>query len=155
MTALGAAGEDGPMNTILQNESESKHIVQSWAIDHPAPAQKTTMQAIVQDRYGSSNVLKLRTIDKPAIGPDDVLVRVRAAGVHIGDLHVMTGQPYLMRFIGFGLRAPKARVRGMDVAGTVEAIGSNVTQFQVGDDVYGTCNGAFAEFASARADTLA
>src|SRR6266849_9273431 len=60
-----------------------------------------------------------------------------------------------MRIVGFGLRAPKARVRGMDVAGTVEAIGSNVTQFRAGDDVYGTCDGAFAEYASARADTLA
>jgi NADPH:quinone reductase-like Zn-dependent oxidoreductase len=75
------------------------------------------MQAIVQDKYGSSRVLALRSIDKPEIGVDDVLVRVRAAGVHIGDLHVMTGQPYLMRIVGFGLRAPKARVRGMDVAG--------------------------------------
>jgi NADPH:quinone reductase-like Zn-dependent oxidoreductase len=60
-----------------------------------------------------------------------------------------------MRILGFGLRAPKARIRGMDVAGTVEAVGSNVTQFQPGDDVYGTCNGAFAEHATARADTLA
>jgi NADPH:quinone reductase-like Zn-dependent oxidoreductase len=113
------------------------------------------MQAIVQDKYGSSSVLELRRIDKPHIGVDDVLVRVRAAGVHIGDLHVMTGQPYLMRIVGFGLRARKARVRGIDVAGTVEAIGSNVTQFQVGEDVYGTCDGAFAEYTTARADTLA
>ncbi|HZB96603.1 MAG TPA: NAD(P)-dependent alcohol dehydrogenase, partial [Herpetosiphonaceae bacterium] len=124
-------------------------------VDKPVPAQRTTMQAIVQDKYGSSSVLELRSIDKPQIGVDDVLVRVRAAGVHIGDLHVMTGQPYLMRIVGFGLRAPKARVRGMDVAGTVEAVGSNVTHFQPGDEVYGTCNGAFAEYASARADTLA
>ena len=67
----------------------------------------------------------------------------------------MTGLPYLMRVIGFGLRAPKARVRGMDVAGTVEAVGKKVTQFQVGDDVFGTCNGSFAEYASTPADTLA
>jgi NADPH:quinone reductase-like Zn-dependent oxidoreductase len=113
------------------------------------------MRAIVQDRYGSSDVLELRSIAKPEIGPDEVLIRVRAAGLHVGDLHVMTGQPYLMRILGFGLRAPKARVRGMDVAGTVEAVGSNVAQFQPGDDVYGTCNGAFAEYATARADTLA
>lgn len=65
------------------------------------------MRAIVQDRYGSSSVLELRNIAKAEIGVDDVLVRVRAAGVHIGDLHVMTGQPYLMRIVGFGLRAPK------------------------------------------------
>ena len=143
------------MNAIVQNQYGPEVVQDLGDIDKPAPAQRTTMQAIVQDKYGSSSVLELRSIDKPEIGVDDVLVRVRAAGVHIGDLHVMTGQPYLMRIVGFGLRAPKARVRDMDVAGTEEAIGSNVTQFQPGDDVYGTCNGAFAEYATARADTLA
>ena len=143
------------MNAILQNQYGPKVVQDLGDIDKSMPAQRTTMQAIVQDKYGSSSVLELRSIDRPEIGVDDVLVRVRAAGVHIGDLHVMTGQPYLMRIVGFGLRAPKARVRGMDVAGTVEAIGSNVTQFRPGDEVYGTCNGAFAEYASARADTLA
>ncbi len=143
------------MNAILQNRYGAEVVQDLGDIDTPLPAQQTTMQSIVQDKYGSSSVLALRSIDKPEIGVDDVLVRVRAAGVHIGDLHVMTGQPYLMRIVGFGLRAPKARVRGMDFAGTVEAIGSDVTQFQPGDDVYGTCDGAFAEYASARADTLA
>src|SRR5918911_2607609 len=113
------------------------------------------MQAIVQDTYGSTDVLQLREIDTPLIGEDDVLVRVHAAGVHIGDVHVMTGMPYLMRMMGFGLRAPKARVRGINVAGTVEAVGSNVTQFRPGDEVFGTCDGAFAEYARARADKLA
>jgi NADPH:quinone reductase-like Zn-dependent oxidoreductase len=118
-------------------------------------AQATTMQAIVQDQYGSADVLKLQQVDKPAVGLDDVLVRVHAAGLHIGDWHVMTGQPYLMRIIGFGFRAPKARVRGIDVAGVVEAVGQNVTEFQAGDEVFGTCGGAFAEYALARADMLA
>jgi NADPH:quinone reductase-like Zn-dependent oxidoreductase len=118
-------------------------------------AQATTMQAIVQDQYGSADVLKLQQVDKPAVGLDDVLVRVHAAGLHIGDWHVMTGQPYLMRIIGFGFRAPKARVRGIDVAGVVEAVGQNVTQFQAGDEVFGTCDGAFAEYALAREDMLA
>jgi NADPH:quinone reductase-like Zn-dependent oxidoreductase len=113
------------------------------------------MKAVVQDRYGSPDVLELQEIDKPAIGDDDVLVRVHAAGVHIGDWHVMTGQPYLMRVVGFGFRAPKARVRGMDFAGTVEAIGKNVTRFQAGDEVFGTGYGSFAEYACARADRLA
>jgi len=113
------------------------------------------MRAIVQDRYGSSDVLTLQEIDKPQVGLDDVLVQVHAAGLHIGDWHVMTGQPYLMRLIGFGFRAPKARVRGIDVAGVVEAVGKNVTQFQAGDEVFGTCNGAFAEYACARQDMLA
>ena len=106
-------------------------------------------------RLDAADVLRLERDRRPEIGDDDVLVRVRAAGVHIGDWHVMTGLPYLLRIVGFGLRAPKARVRGMDVAGTVEAVGKNVTRFQVGDEVFGTCNGSFAEYAAARADTLA
>ena len=116
-----------------------------------------TMRAVVQDSYGedAGHVLRLEEIDRPEVGDDDVLVRVRAAGVHIGDWHVMSGLPYLLRVVGFGLRAPKVRVRGMDVAGTVEAVGRKVTQFQVGDDVFGTCNGSFAEYASTPADTLA
>ena len=113
------------------------------------------MQAITQDQYGSADVLTLQEVDRPEIGDDDVLVRVHAAGVHIGDWHLMTGLPYLMRIMGFGFRAPKARVRGMDVAGTVEAVGTHVTRLQAGDDVFGTCDGAFAEYAVARADTLA
>jgi NADPH:quinone reductase-like Zn-dependent oxidoreductase len=113
------------------------------------------MRAIVQDTYGSADVLRLRDLAQPVIGDHDVLIRVRAAGVHIGDWHVMTGTPYLMRAVGFGLRAPKARVRGTDVAGTVEAVGKDVTRFRAGEDVFGTCGGAFAEHASAREDTLA
>jgi NADPH:quinone reductase-like Zn-dependent oxidoreductase len=117
--------------------------------------QATTMKAIVQDQYGSADVLKLRDVIKPVVGVDDVLVRVHAAGVHVGDWHLMTGQPYLMRVIGFGFRGPKARVRGMDVAGTVEAVGQNVTRFQADDEVFGTCDGSFAEYATARQDMLA
>jgi NADPH:quinone reductase-like Zn-dependent oxidoreductase len=113
------------------------------------------VRAIVQDRYGSADVLQLREVAAPAIGDDEVLVRVRAASVHAGDWHVMTGQPYLMRVMGFGLRGPKARVRGMDAAGTVEAVGKNVTGFRPGDEVFGTCRGAFAEYAVAREATLA
>src|SRR5919201_1756450 len=122
---------------------------------HELDGQAKSMQAIVQDRYGPTDVLKLRDIDKPAIGVEDVLVRVHAAGAHIGDWHLMAGQPYLMRIMGFGFRAPKARVRGIDVAGTVEAVGHNVRRLQVGDQVFGTCDGAFAEYASAREDMLA
>jgi NADPH:quinone reductase-like Zn-dependent oxidoreductase len=117
--------------------------------------QVQTMKAIIQDQYGSADVLQLRDIDKPEVGPDDVLVRVHAAGAHIGDWHLMSGEPYLMRIIGFGFRGPKARVRGMDVAGVVEAVGENVTRFQAGDEVFGTCDGAFAEYALAREEMLA
>ena len=115
----------------------------------------SAMQAVVQDTYGSADVLRLAQIPRPEIADNELLVRVRAAGVHIGDEHSMTGQPYLMRVMGFGLRAPKARVRGMDVAGVVEAVGTNVTRFTVGDEVFGTCAGAFAEHATSREDKLA
>jgi NADPH:quinone reductase-like Zn-dependent oxidoreductase len=114
------------------------------------------MRAIVQDQYGETfDVLRLEEIDPPHIGEDDVLLRVHAASVHIGDWHVMTGQPYLLRVVGFGFRAPKVRVRGMDVAGTVAAVGQNVTRFQVGNEVFGTCEGSFAEYASTLEETLA
>jgi NADPH:quinone reductase-like Zn-dependent oxidoreductase len=131
---------------------------QQWATDAGGlDAADCTMRAVVQDAYGeeASDVLRLEEIERPKVGGDDVFVRVRAAGVHVGDWHVMTGLPYLLRVVGFGLRAPKVRVRGMDVAGTVQAIGKNVTQLHLGDDVFGTCNGSFAEYASTPSNTLA
>jgi NADPH:quinone reductase-like Zn-dependent oxidoreductase len=106
------------------------------------------MKAIVQDGYGSpADVLKLQEIDKPAIKDDGVLVRIRATSLHIGDWHAFRGMPYIMR-PGYGLRRPRLRVPGTDIAGTVEAIGKDVTNFQPGDDVFGWCKGAFAEYAS-------
>jgi NADPH:quinone reductase-like Zn-dependent oxidoreductase len=112
------------------------------------------MKAIVQDTYGSADVLELKDIDTPVVDDSEVLVRVLAASAHMGDWHVMTGLPYLGR-MAFGLRTPKARVRGTDVAGRVEAIGTDVTQFRPGDEVFGSCNGSFAEHATARPDKLA
>jgi NADPH:quinone reductase-like Zn-dependent oxidoreductase len=111
------------------------------------------MKAIVQDEYGSTDVLRLEDIDPPALGDDDVLLRVEAAGVDPGVWHLMTGLPYMIR-LGYGLRKPKARVRGRDVTGRVEAVGANVTRFQPGDEVFGICEGSFAEYASARPDKL-
>jgi len=113
------------------------------------------MKAIVQDTYGSADVLELRDIAKPEIGDEEVLIRVHAAGLDRGVWHLMTGRPYLLRVIGFGLRAPKVLVRGAEVAGRVEEIGNEVTRFQPGDEVYGVAKGSFAEFASAREDKLA
>src|SRR5215210_214954 len=112
------------------------------------------MKAIVQDTYGSPDVLELREIDMPVIGGDEVLVRVHAAGVDQGVWHLMAGLPYLVRVAGVGLRSPKNPVRGVDVAGRVEAVGENVTGVQPGDEVFGTCRGSFAEYACARADRL-
>jgi NADPH:quinone reductase-like Zn-dependent oxidoreductase len=113
------------------------------------------MKAVVQDTYGSPEVLELREIDRPVVGDEDLLVRVRAAGVDPGVWHLMTGLPYLVRVMGYGLRTPKVGVRGRDVAGQVEAVGTNVTRFRPGEEVFGICDGSFAEYARARPDKLA
>ena len=109
------------------------------------------MKAIVQDRYGSAEVLDLADIDKPEIGDSEVLVRVHAASIHVGDLVVMMGSPYLMR-MATGLRRPKYRVPGTDIAGTVEAVGKDVNGLRRGDDVFGWCTSAFAEYVTASED---
>jgi NADPH:quinone reductase-like Zn-dependent oxidoreductase len=111
------------------------------------------MQAIIQDRYGSAEVLEARDIDRPAIADDEVLVRVLAASVHVGDWILMTGVPYVMR-MGTGLSKPKNPVPGTDVAGTVEAVGPQVQSLRPGDDVFGWCSGAFAEYVRAPEDQL-
>jgi NADPH:quinone reductase-like Zn-dependent oxidoreductase len=113
------------------------------------------MKAMTQDRYGSADVLALDEIAIPVAGDDEVLIRVRAAGVGPDVWHLMTGQPYLVRVMGVGLRKPKARVPGWDVAGTVESIGKDVSRFHPGDEVFGTCRGAFAEYACGQAERLA
>jgi NADPH:quinone reductase-like Zn-dependent oxidoreductase len=122
-----------------------------------APNGELTMAAITQRRYGTApeQVLRLEQVAKPVPKDNEVLIRVRAAGVDRGTVHLMTGMPYLMRYIGFGLRGPKTQVVGMAVAGTVEAVGSNVTGLQPGDDVFGTCHGSFAQYTTARVDRLA
>ncbi|WIX88741.1 NAD(P)-dependent alcohol dehydrogenase [Amycolatopsis sp. DG1A-15b] len=113
------------------------------------------MKAIVQDRYGSPDVLALREAGRPSPAAGEVLVRVHAAGVDAGVWHLTTGQPYLLRLLGFGLRRPKQPVRGLDFAGTVEEIGDGVTRVRPGDEVFGVCEGAFAEHAIAKQDLVA
>ena len=113
------------------------------------------MKAIVQDAYGSTDVLEYRDVDIPEIADDEVLIRVHAAGVDRGVWHIMTGLPYPIRLAGYGLRAPKTPVLGMDVAGVVEAVGKDVTRFQPGDEVFGIGKGAFAEYARAPENKLA
>ena len=112
------------------------------------------MRAIVQDAYGSADQLSLSEIEKPAIAADEVLVQVRAAGIDRGTCHLMRGEPYLMRILGLGFRGPKNRVPGLDVAGTVVAVGTAVTRFQVGDEVFGISRGSFAKYAAAREGKL-
>ena len=121
------------------------------------------MKAVVQDKYGlPDDVLKLREIDKPVAGDNEVLVRVRAASMHPDVWHVVTGLPYVLRLMGNGLRKPKRRVPGTDLAGHVEAIGKNVKRFKVGDEVFGESvkfawlnGGGFAEYATVSEEMLA
>jgi NADPH:quinone reductase-like Zn-dependent oxidoreductase len=113
------------------------------------------MKAIVQDTYGSPDLLQLREIEKPEIEDDEVLVRVHAAGVDQGVWHVMTGLPYPIRLAGYGLRAPKNPIQGADLAGVLEAVGKDVTRFQPGDHVFGIGKGSYAEYARALEDKLA
>ena len=113
------------------------------------------MSAIVQDTYGGADALRLDRVARPGVGDGEVLVRVHAAGLDRGTWHVMTGKPYLMRIAGMGFRGPKDRVPGRDLAGTVEAVGSDVTKFAVGDEVYGIGRGSFAEYAVADEAKLA
>jgi len=113
------------------------------------------MKAIVQDTYGSPDVLELRDIDIPEIKDEEVLVHVHAAGVGRDVWHVMAGLPYPIRLAGYGLRAPKNPVIGSDVAGVVEAVGKDVSTFQPGDEVFGIGKGSYAEYVCAQEDKLA
>ena len=110
------------------------------------------MKAIVQEGYGSPDVLKLREIEKPAVGDDAVLVRVGAASVNAADWHLMRMLPHV---IGRLLRSGRSSVPGFDVAGQVEAVGRNATRFKTGDEVFGTGIGSFAEYVTTPEDRLA
>lgn len=130
------------MSATTQHENETERT------------EARTMRAIVQDTYGTTDNWQLVDTPVPEIGADEVLVRVRAAGLDRGTWHSMTGRPYLMRVMGFGYRGPKNRVPGLATAGTVVAVGTAVTRFSVGDDVYGVSRGAFAEYAAALENKL-
>ncbi len=114
-----------------------------------------TMRAVIQRTYGSADTLSVETVPVPDIGPHQVLVSVRAAGIDRGVWHLMTGLPYLVRLAGFGLTRPKNPTPGLDVAGRVVAVGSAVTRFAVGDEVFGIANGSLAEYALADETKLA
>jgi NADPH:quinone reductase-like Zn-dependent oxidoreductase len=118
------------------------------------PGQRATMRAIVQDSYGSADVLRLAQIARPTPADNEVLLRVRAAGVDRGAWHLMRGRPFLAR-AAFGLTRPKNPVPGTEVAGTVVAVGSGVTRFAIGHEVFGVGQGAFAEYTVVREDKLA
>src|SRR5215831_6599317 len=110
--------------------------------------QSTAMKAIVQDRYGSPDVLRLGEIDRPRPRASEVIVRVHAAGIDFGVWHLMEGVPYAVRLVS-GLRRPRNPVRGLELAGVVEEVGAAVTGFNPGDEVFGVGKGTFAEYARA------
>lgn len=121
------------------------------------------MKAIIQQEYGSPDVLKFREVDKPVAKDDEVLVKVRAASVHPDVWHVVSGRPYILRLMGAGFSRPRNPIPGTDIAGVVESAGKNVTKFQPGDEVFGETisnmqwinGGAFAEYVSVPQDSLA
>src|SRR3954447_14407616 len=125
----------------------------SPATQHTGARLPSSMRAIVQDRYGAADVLRLAEAATPTPAEDEVLVHVQAAGVDRGTWHIMTGRPYLGR-LAFGMRRPRNPVPGLDVAGVVVAVGSAVTRFTVGDEVYGFGRGSFAEYTVAREGKL-
>jgi NADPH:quinone reductase-like Zn-dependent oxidoreductase len=111
------------------------------------------MKAIVQDRYGGPEALELAEIDRPPLGDRDALVRMHAASIHFGDQMIMRGKPRLFRPI-YGFGKPRSRIPGLDIAGTVEAVGTGVTRFGPGEEVFGTCTGALAEYVGTPEDKL-
>lgn len=113
------------------------------------------MKALTQDRYGSASVLQLNDVTRPIAGPGQVLVRVVAAGMDRGAWHFMTGEPYLMRLLGFGFRAPSVATPGTNFAGVVEAVGDDIDGYAPGDEVYGASRGTFAEYVVASVDKIA
>jgi len=119
----------------------------------------TRMKAIVNTTYGSPDVLQFKEVARPTPQDNEVLVQVHAASVNAAELHFLKADPFLMRFMGFGLLKPKHTILGAAMAGRVEAVGRNVTQFQPGDEVFGDLTkcgwGAFAEYVCASEDALA
>lgn len=134
--------------------TRTPHPNQPQDTDDHAEPDEHSMTAVVQDRYGTADVLELREVPRPTLGDHDVLVLVATAGVDRGVWHLMTGRPYLTRF-AFGLRRPRNPVPGLDLAGVVDTVGPAVTRFAVGDLVFGTGHGTFAQYARASEDRLA
>jgi NADPH:quinone reductase-like Zn-dependent oxidoreductase len=113
------------------------------------------MLAAIREGYAGPEAVALRDVERPAVGDEDVLVEVRAAGLDPGVWHLATGLPYVVRLAGYGIRKPKIQILGADLAGRVEAVGRHVTRFQPGDHVFGRCEGSFAEYACTHQDRLA
>lgn len=121
----------------------------------PVTSEDETMRAVVQRSYGTSDDLEMTVVEQPTIDADEVLIEVHAAGVDRGVWHLMTGTPYLIRLMGYGFSKPKQPIQGLDVAGRVVAIGSAVTRFSPGDEVFGIADGSFADYTTAKEGKLA
>lgn len=141
--------------TLLTGQTApTEPTVQTVQTVQTVPTVPSRMRAVTQDRYGDAGELRIGDEPTPTPGPEEVLLEVHAAGVDRGVWHLMTGLPYLTRLMGYGLRRPAQRVPGMDVAGRVVAVGEDVTDLTIGDEVLGIGIGTFAEYARARADKL-
>ena len=151
--ALVAAGRAPRVAGTLHTLRRSLYHVSVPVSGARSTTLECKMKAMVQDRYGSADVLECREIDRPTVDEDSVLVRVRAASVNPLDWHFMRAAPFFIRFMT-GMRRPKQPVRGVDVAGQVEAVGKDVTRFQPGDEVFGWCEAAFAEYVRGKEDNF-
>jgi NADPH:quinone reductase-like Zn-dependent oxidoreductase len=138
-----------------ETEQEYGILIENTEDTNTEVAATRSMRAVVQDRYGSVDHLTMSTLDIPAIAADEVLIDVAAAGLDRGVWHLMAGEPYLIRLMGYGLTRPKNPVPGADVAGRVVAVGGSVSRFSVGDEVFGIAKGTFAEFVAAKEGRLA
>eukprot|EP01133_Synstelium_polycarpum_P021484 gene21485-25805_t len=142
----GIGKRDSSVYDVVSGQSCALlHVDRTYTTRMP----KELMTAVVQDRYGEADVLYVDHIPRPTVADNEVLIRVEAASVDRGAWHLMAGLPYPLRLAGFGLRRPRNRVRGLDVSGRVEAVGSSVTRVAVGQEVYGIAVGSFAEYARA------
>jgi NADPH:quinone reductase-like Zn-dependent oxidoreductase len=145
------------------SQPPSRGAPQSHRVERPWRSRRgvsmlTAMKALTQDEYGSAGVLRLDDVPIPTPAPDEVLIRVAAVGVGPEVWHAVTGRPYLVRVMGYGVRRPKARIPGRDVAGTIESVGEDVSDLAPGDEVFGSCDGgsgSLAEYATTRADRVA
>jgi NADPH:quinone reductase-like Zn-dependent oxidoreductase len=144
------------LSTTRNETTKDKHMTNLTANTNAATnTESATMRAVVQRSYGSPDQLEVTLVDVPAIDTDEVLIEVHAAGVDRGVWHLMTGTPYLIRLMGFGLTKPKQPIQGLDVAGRVVAVGSEVSRFSPGDEVFGIADGSFADYATANESKLA
>lgn len=141
-------------NLLVDHAFQSKMGLADKELPDLSAVHSETMRAIVHRSYGSAEVLRRETISIPTLGNKQVLIEVHSAALDRGTWHLMTGRPYLIRLLGFGVMKPKQPVPGFDVAGKVLSVGSEVTRFVPGDEVYGIANGSFAEYAAADENKL-